>query len=217
MSVAIATLERPTSPLVPLTRLGAKPDPVIVSPTWVPAAVAGLCRGLAKSESFRVVRGRAWLLASQIHGGLSATAMDRDAALSRLDAIAACWRYAEQLERGWAALHARDWAQAMERAGRATAIATELEEEHRQGRSLCERLRARARALWHLADGFDEVAFLKDCDDADGARQRAAALAAQAEQLSSAGLLGEDEHEDLEDLLGHWRLAPTWRAGAWAP
>ncbi|MFH1467909.1 MAG: hypothetical protein ABIO70_26220 [Pseudomonadota bacterium] len=217
MSVAVATLERPASLLVPLTRLGSMPDPVLVSPTWVPAAVTGLCRGLADGEAFRVIRSRAWLLAGQIHGGLNAAASDHDATLARLDAIAACWRYAQQLERGWDALRAQDWAHAMERAGRATATATELEDEHHQGRSLCERLRARARALWHLADGFDEVSFLLDSDDADGARQRAAALAAQAEQLFHAGLLGEDEREDLEDLLGRWRLAPTWRAGAWAP
>jgi hypothetical protein len=105
----------------------------------------------------------------------------------------------------------------MERAGRATAIATDLQEEHHQGRSLCERLRARARALWHLADGFDEISFLRDSDDHGGAQRRAAALAAQAEQVFHNGLLGEDEREILEDLLGGWRLTPTWRPGAWAP
>jgi hypothetical protein len=217
MAVAIATLERPRTRLVPLSRIGSQPDPVTIAPTWVPAAVTGLCRSLADGEPLAAVRSRAWLLAGQIHGGLTTTTLDRDATFARLDAIAACWRFTEQLERGWAALAAHDWAHAMERAGRATTIAIELEDEHRQGRSLGERLRGRARALWHLADGFDEVTFLQDSDDVDGARRRVTALAAQAEQISCNGLLSDDERGHLEDLLGGWRLAPTWRAGAWAP
>ncbi len=179
-----------------------------------PTAAQRLLAVLAEGGESSRVRDGAWGWARHVQESLEAGSLDRERALVSFDLLCATWSLADRLGRAWRALEVGNTAQAMALASLARQRVDELEHAPCTGGPLVERLRARIQALWQLADGFDEAAFLRDCDDQDGARERAAAVVRQASQLAERGALTDEELLLAEDLADRWGATSRWLSEA---
>jgi hypothetical protein len=173
----------------------------------------GLLVALAEGAEPAVVRGQAWLAAEALRAAEANGEIDRRLALWAFDLLGALWTTCDRLDRGWRHLDRGQPSTAMQAASGTTGPIEEIEALSRTDAGPAAQLRARAQALWHLADGLDEAGFLVDCGDHRGARDRARRLLLQVEQLSGRGVLTLDEQDIAASAASRWGARPRNHQG----
>lgn len=171
--------------------------------------VEGLLLALAEGGEPAVVRGQAWLAAEALRSAEAAGELDHRLALWGFDLLGAIWTVCDRLERGWQHMDRGESTEAMQAASGTTAPIEEIEALAPSSAGHAARLRARAQALWHIADGLDEAGFLGDCGDHGGARERARRLLQQVEQLGGRGALTLDEQDIASSAASRWGARPS--------
>jgi hypothetical protein len=196
--------------------LPVRPDPTLagVDPG---ARAERLLVALAEGAEPSEVRGQAWLAAEALRSRGKDARPERATTLRGFDLLGAIWAACDRLDRGWRWLDMGAPSEAMRAAAAASERVDELEALAPGGAGQTAQLRGRVQALWHLADGLDEVAFLGDSGDREGARDRARQVLRQVEQLAQRGLLTLDEQDIVHAAASRWGARPQDTAGgSWA-
>jgi hypothetical protein len=180
-------------------------------------ATERLLMSLAEGHDQRQVRSALWAMAEGVRVAERRGSIARPEALACYDLLGSAWSLCDQLARAWSLLERAEAARAMDTVSRAGPHIDDLMLVLPGSAGLLERIRARVRGLWHLAEALDEASFLADSGDWAGAKDRAEQLLDQGASLQRQGNLSEDEALLVEDQAARFGARPrAERFESWA-
>ncbi len=194
------------------TQRGRVQQPPPPAPDGAEAALRHLLSSLTRGVEAALVREDAWRQAEQVQTAQRRGALSPEQARAWFDRLQLAWSLADRMERAWQHLALGEYARAMDLASRCIGATSQLSDSRAVDRRAVERLAARPRALWQLAEGLDEVSFLSRGGQQRGARARAHAIVLRAEELAAQGSLEEGQLLLVEEGAARWGATPAWRA-----